>query len=84
MLAADLILPKAGGKHPVILIQTPYNKNNVRPGFSRLIVSSSDSPRYAVNFNDGGPMYEKKTGQVALNKIYCDKQHASALMLPAQ
>ncbi len=50
----------------------------------RLIVSSSDSPRYAVNFNDGGPMYEKKTGQVALNKIYCDRQHASALTLPAQ
>src|SRR5271154_188412 len=33
MLAADLILPKTGGKHPVILIQTPYNKSNVRPGF---------------------------------------------------
>ncbi len=49
----------------------------------RLIVSSSDNPRHAVNFNDGGPMYEKKTGLVALNKIYCDKQHASALVLPA-
>jgi predicted acyl esterase len=49
----------------------------------RLIVSSSNYPRYAVNFNDGGPMYEKKTGQVANNKIFCDKQHASALILPA-
>src|SRR5579872_3291634 len=34
MLAADLILPKAGGKYPVILIQTPYNKKNIRASFT--------------------------------------------------
>ena len=29
-LAADIYLPKGGGKHPVILIQTPYNKTPMR------------------------------------------------------
>src|SRR5262245_40608701 len=29
-LAADVYLPKGGGKHPVVLIQTPYNKTLTR------------------------------------------------------
>ena len=29
-LAADCYVPKAGGRYPVILIQTPYNKNTMR------------------------------------------------------
>ena len=31
-LAADVYLPRGGGKHPVVLIQTPYNKDPMRPG----------------------------------------------------
>ena len=29
-LAADIYLPNVGGKHPVVLIQTPYNKTPMR------------------------------------------------------
>lgn len=32
-LAADLYLPKAPGKYPAVLIQTPYNKDLMRPWF---------------------------------------------------
>lgn len=32
-LAADLYLPKAPGKYPTVLIQTPYNKDLMRPWF---------------------------------------------------
>jgi len=49
----------------------------------RLIVTSSSSPKYAVNHNDGGPMYDSHwTGKVATNHIYCDRQHPSMLVLP--
>jgi predicted acyl esterase len=32
-LAGDLYLPKAPGKHPTVVIQTPYNKDLIRPWF---------------------------------------------------
>lgn len=34
LLAADVFVPKDGAKRPVVLIQTPYNKELVRPWFS--------------------------------------------------
>jgi predicted acyl esterase len=81
-LAADIYLPKVGGKHPVVLIQTPYNKTPIRSWWQgevypvtielnntaltflkghrmRLIISSSNYPKYSLNLNDGGPMYRK-------------------------
>ena len=33
-LAADVFVPKNAGKYPVILIQTPYNKNSLRVAFT--------------------------------------------------
>ena len=50
----------------------------------RLIVSSSDSPRFAVNWNDGGPMYTQGPGVKAVNRIYMDREHPSAVSLPAR
>ena len=32
-LTADVYLPKGGGKYPVVLIQTPYNKDPMRPSW---------------------------------------------------
>ena len=32
-LAADVYLPKSGGKFPAVLVQTPYNKSLMRPAF---------------------------------------------------
>ncbi len=48
----------------------------------RLIVSSSDSPKFAVNWNDGGPMYTHGPGVKAVNRIHMDRQHPSAVLLP--
>jgi putative CocE/NonD family hydrolase len=49
---------------------------------ARVIISSSNHPRFALNLNDGGPMYKKGKGLVALNTVYADKKHPSALVLP--
>jgi hypothetical protein len=48
----------------------------------RLSVSSSNFPKYALNLNDGGPMYRKGQGLVAANSVYVSQQHPSALLLP--
>jgi len=50
----------------------------------RVIVSSSDYPRYSVNPNDGGLMYDKHKGVVATNHVYVDSTHPSALILPVE
>ena len=48
----------------------------------RLIISSSNSPKYSLNLNDGGPMYKKGNAVVAINTVYADARHPSALILP--
>ena len=48
----------------------------------RVIISSSNYPKYALNHNDGGPMYTKRDGVVAINTVYADSKHPSALVLP--
>ncbi|MEW6212770.1 MAG: CocE/NonD family hydrolase [Acidobacteriota bacterium] len=49
---------------------------------ARVIISSSSYPKFAINLNDGGPMYKKGKGLIATNNIHLDKQHRSALVLP--
>ncbi len=52
-------------------------------GFDKsLIISSSNYPKYALNLNDGGPMYRKGDGLVATNSVYAGKQHPLVLILP--
>ena len=48
----------------------------------RVLISSSNYPKYAPNRNDGGPMYGKEGGVVANNSVYFDAPHPSALLLP--
>jgi putative CocE/NonD family hydrolase len=49
----------------------------------RIIVSSSNFPRFAVNPNDGGHFLEKdRKGLIATNSIYHDTTHKSLLILP--
>jgi uncharacterized protein len=49
----------------------------------RVLISSSNYPKYAPNRNDGGPMYVKDAGGViANNTVYCDAARPSALLLP--
>jgi putative CocE/NonD family hydrolase len=47
-----------------------------------VIISSSNSPKYNVNLNDGGPLYTDGKGVIATNTIHHDADHPSALILP--
>jgi predicted acyl esterase len=66
-----------------ITVEVPHTALTFLAGHRvRLIVSSSDYPKFAVNWNDGGPMYTEGPGMKALNRIYVDPQHPSAILLP--
>ena len=47
-----------------------------------LHVTSSNSPRFVVNHNNGDTPGDPKPARVATNTIYFDKDHPSALVLP--
>lgn len=49
---------------------------------ARIVVSSSNYPKYALNLNDGGPMYKPGNGLVAANRVHYGARHPSALILP--
>jgi predicted acyl esterase len=49
----------------------------------RLLVSSSNYPKYAKNRNDGGPMFAEGEGVVATNQVWGGGERPSALVLPA-
>jgi predicted acyl esterase len=71
-----------GEVYPVT-IEIPSAALTFLPGHRvRLIVSSSDFPKFARNWNDGGPMYGAGPGVKAVNSIYADEVHASAILLP--
>jgi predicted acyl esterase len=48
----------------------------------RLILSSSNYPKYAKNLNDGGAMYREGAGVVATNQVFGGAERPSALVLP--
>ena len=48
----------------------------------RLILSSSNYPKYAKNLNDGGAMYHDGAGVPAWNQIFGGGERPSALVLP--
>ena len=47
-----------------------------------LHITSSNSPRFVVNHNNGDTATDPKPSRVATNTIYFDKDHPSALVLP--
>jgi uncharacterized protein len=47
-----------------------------------LHITSSNSPRFVVNHNNGDTAADPKPPRVATNTIYYDKDHPSALVLP--
>ena len=48
----------------------------------RLDVSSSNFPRYDLNWNSGEPQGRARTRRVATNTVYVDHAHASHVVLP--
>lgn len=76
---------------PGVVYQIPVLIQNLAWTFRighrlRLVVSSADYPMYALNLNNGGPMYTNGTPLVAHNTIYHDAAHPSHLdfqILPA-
>ncbi len=75
-------LMKPGEIYPVTIELTSTALTFLKGHRVRVIISSSNYPKYALNLNDGGPMYRKGSGLVATNTIYADKQRPSALILP--
>ncbi|HZC15972.1 MAG TPA: CocE/NonD family hydrolase [Caulobacteraceae bacterium] len=47
-----------------------------------LHITSSNSPRFVVNHNNGDTAADPKPPRVATNTVYFDKDHPSALVLP--
>jgi predicted acyl esterase len=47
-----------------------------------LHVTSSNSPRFVINHNNGDDPTDPKPPRVATNTVYFDKDHPSALVLP--
>lgn len=78
----DLMRP--GEIYPVT-IELPNTALTFMPGHRvRVIISSSDYPKFAVNWNDGGPMYGTGPGVAATNRVWMDGEHASAVELPGR
>jgi len=75
-------LLKPGEVYPVTIELTNTALTFLKGHRVRVIISSSNYPKYALNLNDGGPMYRKGAGLVATNTVYADKQRPSALILP--
>lgn len=48
----------------------------------RLIISSSNYPRFETNPNTGDPLWQNNTYFVAKNKVYCNTTHPSLISLP--
>lgn len=80
--AAKEELMKPGEIYPVTIELSNTALTFLKGHRVRVIVSSSNHPKYALNLNDGGPMYRKGAGLVATNTVYTDKQRPSALILP--
>jgi hypothetical protein len=48
----------------------------------RLDISSSNFPRYDVNYNTGEPEGRATTRRIATNRLHLDRAHPSHLVLP--
>jgi putative CocE/NonD family hydrolase len=71
------------GKVYPIEVELDHLALRLEPGDRlRLIVSSSNYPKYAKNLNDGGPMYREGAGEPALNQVFGGAERPSALVLP--
>ena len=75
-------LLKPGEVYPVTIELTNTALTFLKGHRVRVIISSSNYPKYALNLNDGGPMYKKGPGLAATNSVYISKQQPSALILP--
>jgi putative CocE/NonD family hydrolase len=75
-------LLKPGEVYPVTIELTNTALTFLKGHRVRVLVSSSNYPKYALNHNDGGPLYRKGVSLIATNTVYTSKQHPSALILP--
>jgi putative CocE/NonD family hydrolase len=75
-------LMKPGEVYPITIELTNTAITFLKGHRVRVIISSSNHPKYALNLNDGGPMYKKGKGLMAANSVYADARHLSALVLP--
>jgi uncharacterized protein len=66
-------------------IEFPDLAHTFLPGHRLQIdISSSDYPRFDLNLNNGGPMYQAGDSLVAINKVYHQKNNSSYLTIDVE
>jgi hypothetical protein len=78
---AELMVP--GKIYPVTVTLSPTAYTFLKGHRIQIIITSSNYPRFAVNPNIGHKKLFTGHSLVAVNTVYQDPIHASALMLPA-
>jgi hypothetical protein len=75
--------PAAPGKTYRVEVELDHLAMRLTPGDRlRLVLSSSNYPKYAKNLNDGAAMYRDGDGLVATNQVWGGAERPSALVLP--
>jgi putative CocE/NonD family hydrolase len=76
------VLMTPGTIYPLTIKLYPTSNVFKRGHRIRVDVSSSNFPRFDVNPNTGEPLNDNRTRKVAVNTVYHDSQHPSAIVLP--
>jgi putative CocE/NonD family hydrolase len=76
------VLMEPGKVYPLSVKLYPTSNVFKRGHRIRVDVSSSNFPRFDVNPNTGEPLNDNRTRKVAINTVYHDAQHPSAIVLP--
>lgn len=75
-------LAEPGKVYPITIELTNTALTFLKGHRIRVLITSSNYPKYAKNLNDGGEMYVEGVGVAANNRIYHDAERPSALILP--
>lgn len=75
-------LMKPGEIYPITIKLYPTSNVFKKGHRIRLDISSSNFPRFDVNPNTGEPLNEHRRVETAVNTVWHDKEHPSAVVLP--
>jgi putative CocE/NonD family hydrolase len=76
------VLMTPGEIYPLVVKLYPTSNVFKRGHRIRVDISSSNFPRFDVNPNTGEPLNNNRTRKVAVNTVYHDARHPSAIVLP--
>jgi uncharacterized protein len=76
------VMMAPGTIYPLVVKLYPTSNVFKRGHRIRVDISSSNFPRFDVNPNTGEPLNDNRTRKLAVNTIYHDARHPSAIVLP--